>query len=66
METEAKHMAGCHDARNAVTILEVVCPKCGEIMEAFGVDGKLRADAACENCGHVIPEGTPVEELKCD
>ena len=59
-------MSGCHDARNAITILEVICPKCGEIIEAFGMDGKVRTDAKCEECGHVIPLGTPVEELECD
>lgn len=59
-------MAGCHDARNAITILEAVCPKCGETAEVFIMDGKVRSDARCEACGHVIPQGTPVNELKCD
>ena len=38
------HMAvlnGCEDKRNAVTIEEVKCPKCGAEMEIYVKDGKV-------------------------
>lgn len=50
-------MAGCHDARNAVTIKEVPCPQCGEIIECFNRDGHHAAEVKCENCGYVIETG---------
>lgn len=56
-------MNGCHDARNMVGIVEVVCPKCKQDMEGFLRDGVLAAEARCENCGLAIAAGTKVEEL---
>lgn len=58
-------MEGCLEARSEVTILEIACPACGANVEAFDVDGRLRADAKCEECGHIIRQGTPVDELEC-
>ena len=49
---------GCQEARQAVTIREIPCPRCGGSVETFVKDGALAADAVCEGCGHVIPAGT--------
>lgn len=59
-------MAGCHDARNAITIIEMPCPHCGEIMECFDRDGIHAAEARCEKCGFSIPAGTKLGEESCD
>ncbi len=57
-------MNNCQEARNAVTILETACPRCGEIVEVFVKAGQVYGDAAC-GCGGVIAEGTPAESLPC-
>lgn len=54
-------MDGCQEARNAITITEVSCPKCGTSVEVFIRDGSLAADAICDTCGHVIPAGSNME-----
>lgn len=59
-------MTGCQDARNAITILEAVCPNCGESIEVFCKDGRVSADSRCEGCGYEIVQDTPAEKLKCD
>ena len=49
------HMAvlnGCEDKRNAVTIEEVKCPKCGAEMEIYVKDGKVEEESKCESCGY--------------
>ena len=51
-------MDGCKEARNAITIREIPCPRCGESMELFIKDGFLAADAICDSCGYVIPAGS--------
>ncbi len=51
-------MDGCQEARNAITIEEVPCPRCGESVEVFIKDGFLAADAKCDSCGHVMSAGT--------
>ncbi len=56
-------MNGCHDARNMVGIVDVVCPKCKQNMEAFLRDGMLAAEARCESCGFAIAAGTEAEKL---
>ncbi len=56
-------MNGCHDARNMVGIVEVVCPKCKQDMEVFIRDGMLAAEARCEGCDYAIAAGTKAEEL---
>ncbi len=55
---------GCQDARNAITIKEVPCPACGEVLEIFIRDGKLAADAVCGGCGHAIEAGEPEDYIK--
>lgn len=56
-------MSGCHDARNAVTILEVPCPQCGEIVEVFERDGAFAVDAICEECGYSFEAGESVDRV---
>lgn len=56
-------MDGCQDARNAITIEEITCPKCGGIIEIFVKDGFLAADAICDVCGYVISAGSNLGEL---
>ena len=51
-------MDGCQEARNAITIREIPCPRCGESLELFIKDGFLAADAICDSCGYVIPAGS--------
>lgn len=51
-------MDGCQEARNAITIGEVFCPKCGGSMEIFLKDGFLAADAVCDACGYRIAAGS--------
>ena len=51
-------MDGCMEARAAVTICEIPCPRCGEGVEIFIKDGTLAADAVCAGCGYAIPAGT--------
>lgn len=53
---------GCHSARNMLDICERRCPNCGAVLEIFIREGKLAAEARCEQCGHVDPVGTPVED----
>ena len=62
---------GCQDRNHTPQLEEVICPKCGEEMEVFmvlmspgGMAGKTGQDEVCPNCGHVIPEGTPVSSLR--
>ena len=53
-------MDGCMEARMAVTIQEIPCPRCGEGVEIFLRDGALAADSVCEHCGCVLPAGARV------
>ena len=55
-------MDGCQEARNAITIAEIPCPKCGAGVEVFIRDGFLAADAVCDACSHVIPAGSNIEK----
>ena len=50
-------MITCQEARNAVTILEVECPQCGNSVEVFVKDGVI--------CGNIIEQSTPIGDLKC-
>lgn len=59
-------MITCQEARNAVAILEVNCPQCGEGVEVFVKDGKVCTDSACTECGNIIEQSTPIGDLKCD
>ncbi len=58
-------MICCQEARNMITILETVCPKCGENVEIFVKDGVVCTDSACTECGSVVEQTTPVGDLQC-
>lgn len=58
-------MMGCHEARNAVTIVEVVCPSCSEAMEVLVRDGVLCTDSVCPECSNTLVQGTFIGELQC-
>ena len=47
-------MITCQEARNAVTILEVECPQCGEGVEVFVKDGVVCTDSVCTECGNIM------------
>ena len=53
-------MINCQEARNAITILEVECPQCGDSVEVFVKDGVV-----CTECGNTIEQSTPIGNLKC-
>ena len=40
---------GCQGKPRTPTIIEKVCPQCGEIIELFSVDTQI----ACEKCGFI-------------
>jgi len=61
---------GCQDGKATPRLVEVLCPKCGEIVEvfvkmggAFGQMGTLTADETCV-CGHVLEQGTYLTEFE--
>lgn len=54
-------MIPCQEARNAITILEVECPQCGNVVEVFVKDGVV-----CTECGNIIEQSTPIGDMKCD
>ena len=45
-------MINCQEARNAITILEVECPQCGDGVEVFVKDGVICIDSVCTKCGN--------------
>lgn len=56
---------GCQEGKGTPRLVEVLCPKCGEVLEAFirmggpiGQTGTLVSDEVCP-CGHILPAGTP-------
>ena len=57
-------MDGCQEARSAITIEEIPCPKCGGSMEIFIKDGFLAADAVCDTCGYGIAAGASPGEIR--
>ncbi len=61
---------GCQEGKGTPKLTEIVCPRCGEIMEVFvkmggGVTetGRLASDEAC-SCGFVAEAGMPAESFK--
>lgn len=48
-------MINCQEARNAITILEVECPQCGDSVEVFVKDGVVCTDSVC--CRTIIHLG---------
>ena len=62
---------GCQEGKKTPKLVEVLCPKCGEIMEVFiemgGAAAKTGAtytSETCPACGHVIQQGTKLEFLQ--
>ena len=45
---------GCQGKPRTPTILEKVCPQCGELIELFSIDTQM----ACEKCGFVAYNDT--------
>lgn len=58
-------MINCQEARNAITILEVECPQCGDCVEVFVKDGVVCTDSVCTACGNIIEQSTPIGDMKC-
>lgn len=64
-------LQGCTEGKSTPRLVEVKCPKCGEVMEVFvrmdgeggTATGTTKSDEKCPKCGYVIPEGTPLEKL---
>ena len=61
---------GCQEGKVTPKLEMVKCPQCGAEMEVFvkmggevGTTGTLVADEECEECGHVVKEGTPASNL---
>ena len=64
-------LSGCQEGKHTPKLEEVRCPHCGEYMEVFiamggasNLTGRTTADETCDACGYVIPEGTPLTELR--
>ena len=45
---------GCQGKPRTPTIIEKVCPQCGETIELFSIDTQV----ACENCGFIAYNDT--------
>lgn len=61
---------GCQDGKATPRLVEVLCPKCGEIAEVFvkmggmpGLTGTLVSSETCA-CGYVFPAGTYLTEFQ--
>ncbi len=45
---------GCQGKPRTPTIIEKICPQCGEVIELFSIDTQM----ACEKCGFVAYNDT--------
>jgi len=61
---------GCQDGKHTPRLVEVLCPKCGEIVDVFvqmggmpGLTGTLVSSEVCV-CGHVLEMGTYLTEFE--
>lgn len=45
---------GCQGKTRTPTIIEKVCPQCGELIEMFSIDTQM----ACEKCGFIAYNDT--------
>jgi ribosomal protein S27AE len=45
---------GCQGKPRTPTIIEKVCPQCGELIEMFSIDSQM----ACEKCGFIAYNDT--------
>ncbi|MDO4321691.1 MAG: hypothetical protein Q4C61_04110 [Lachnospiraceae bacterium] len=64
-------LRGCQEGKTTPKMVEVKCPKCGEMIEVFvkmggalGESGTLAADEKCPGCDFVAEEGTPVASFE--
>lgn len=55
---------GCQEGKGTPRLVEVKCPKCGEMVEVFvlmggpiGKTGTLAGDEICP-CGYILPAGS--------
>ena len=62
---------GCQEGKATPKLMEVICPKCGAIMEIFvrmggdaGQTGTLVEQARCDACGYVAEEGTEAASFR--
>ena len=61
---------GCQEGKGTPRLKEVICPKCGQIVEVFikmggaiGETGTLAGDEVCA-CGYMLPAGSYETEYK--
>ena len=61
---------GCQEGKGTPRLVEVLCPRCGEIVEVFvkmggapGQTGTLAAPETCV-CGHILEAGTYLTEYE--
>jgi len=61
---------GCQDGKATPRLVEVLCPKCGEIVEVFvkmggmpGLTGTLVSSEIC-SCGQILEMGTYLTEFQ--
>ncbi|MGM9600544.1 MAG: hypothetical protein ACI3W5_03015 [Faecousia sp.] len=47
-------LEGCQGKPRTPTIIEKICPECGNLIEMFSIDTQM----ACENCGFVVYNDT--------
>lgn len=47
-------LEGCQGKPRTPTIIEKICPQCGNLIEMFSIDTQM----ACENCGFVAYNDT--------
>lgn len=47
-------LEGCQGKPRTPTIIEKVCPQCGQLVELFSIDAQM----ACENCGFIVYNDT--------
>lgn len=47
-------LEGCQGKPRTPTIIEKVCPQCGQLVELFSIDTQM----ACENCGFIVYNDT--------
>lgn len=61
---------GCQEGKVTPKLTEIICPRCGEVIEVFvkmggGVNetGRFVSDEVC-SCGFVAEAGMPVDEFR--
>jgi len=62
---------GCQEGKATPTMAEVICPKCGEVVEVFvsggavaEMAGRLTSEEKCPKCGYVFKEGAPLSDFR--